>query len=168
MDAGEAMVVTHGQNTQFDGPEELSSACHALLEKQKGTYLLLDFTERGEDEKLGLPRGLPAALAAGQAAGRHRPCSATRCGVSCSSWRTRPALNRCADWALCDGQRLSMVAHVLGSTALARKNREAPASTVVQTAAEHTTIKKFVANSPALMDEQHAADERTLLNMRLR
>jgi hypothetical protein len=50
MHALESIVVTHGQNMQFSGPEELSSGCHALLKRQKVTYLLRHFTERGEDK----------------------------------------------------------------------------------------------------------------------
>jgi len=61
-----------------------------------------------------------------------------------------------------------MAAHALGRTTLACKKHEAPQSTEVMTAAEHTTMKKVVAHSPALMHQQHAGDERTFVNMRLR
>jgi putative DNA methylase len=55
MDAGEAIIFTYGQNVELDGQKGLSNGRHALIEKKKGKYRLRDFTERGEDEKLGLP-----------------------------------------------------------------------------------------------------------------
>ncbi|MBW2031794.1 MAG: transposase, partial [Deltaproteobacteria bacterium] len=54
MDAGEAIVFTYGQNVELDGQNGLSSGSRALVEKKKGKYRLYDFTERGDDEKLGL------------------------------------------------------------------------------------------------------------------
>jgi putative DNA methylase len=65
MDAGEAIVFANGTHVELDGPGSLSAGGdRALVEKKKGKYRLRDYTERGADEKLGLPRddGTPAPL----------------------------------------------------------------------------------------------------------
>jgi len=61
--AGEAIVFANGTHVELDGPGSLSYGSRALIEKKKGKYRLLDFKDRGEDEKLGLPDdGQPAPL----------------------------------------------------------------------------------------------------------
>jgi putative DNA methylase len=55
IDAGEAIVFSYPQGVELDGPRSLSYGPRALVEKQKNTYRLRDFTERGAEEKLGLP-----------------------------------------------------------------------------------------------------------------
>jgi putative DNA methylase len=64
LDAGEAIVFTYGQPVELDGPKGLSAGRRSLVEKLKGKYRLRDFTERGQDERLGLPAedGTPAPL----------------------------------------------------------------------------------------------------------
>jgi len=64
IDAGEAIVFTYGQHVELDGQAGLSSGRCPLLEKKKNTYQLRNFSERGNDEKLGLPSddGDPAPL----------------------------------------------------------------------------------------------------------
>lgn len=54
LDAGEAIVFANGTHVEIDGMGSLSYGSHALIEKKKGTYRLLDFKDRGKDEKLGL------------------------------------------------------------------------------------------------------------------
>ena len=54
IDAGEAIVFTYSQPVELDGPGGLSTGSRALVEKKKGKYRLLDFKERGDNEKLGL------------------------------------------------------------------------------------------------------------------
>ena len=54
MDAGEAIVFAYPQHVELDGPLGLTSGRNPLLEKRKSTYRLRDFTERGDDEDLGL------------------------------------------------------------------------------------------------------------------
>jgi putative DNA methylase len=56
MDAGEAIVFTYGQNVELDGQNGLSTGTRALVERKKGKYRLRDFAERGDDEKLGIPK----------------------------------------------------------------------------------------------------------------
>ena len=55
IEAGEAIVFSYGQHVELDGPKGLASGRNPLVEKKKSTYRLRDFTERGADEKLGLP-----------------------------------------------------------------------------------------------------------------
>ena len=54
LDAGEAIVFAYPQHVELDGPLGLTSGRNPLLEKLKNKYRLRDFTERGEDESLGL------------------------------------------------------------------------------------------------------------------
>ncbi|MGH2521291.1 MAG: DUF1156 domain-containing protein, partial [Anaerolineales bacterium] len=63
IDAGEAIVFAWPQGVELDGPRGLSAGSRALVEKQKSKYRLRDFTERGDDDKLGLSdNGTPAPL----------------------------------------------------------------------------------------------------------
>jgi putative DNA methylase len=64
LEAGEAIIFANGTHVELDGPSGLSSGAHALVEKKKGKYRLRDYTERGDDESLGLPSesGQPAPL----------------------------------------------------------------------------------------------------------
>jgi putative DNA methylase len=155
MDAGEAIVFTYGQNVELDGQKGLSTGRHALVEKKKGNYRLRDFTERGEDEKLGLPEdgGAPVPLVDAL----HRIL-----------WlmENQPRnLNRFLDEARPDPERLRLVAQALAGTALAGKKDNGPEHTVATTAAEQAALKKLVANWRALIDQRLAADEGTLLGI---
>jgi putative DNA methylase len=64
LDAGEAIIFANGTHVELDGPHGLSTGSHNLIEKKKGKYRLLDFSERGDDKHLGLPAddGQPAPL----------------------------------------------------------------------------------------------------------
>jgi len=64
LDAGEAIIFANGTHVELDGPHGLSTGSHNLIEKKKGKYRLLDFSERGEDKHLGMPAddGQPAPL----------------------------------------------------------------------------------------------------------
>ena len=155
MDAGEAIVFTYGQNVELDGQKGLSTGRHALVEKKKGKYRLRDFTERGEDDKLGMPEddGAPAPLINAL----HRIL-----------WivENQPRiLNRFLDEARPDRERLRLVAQALAGTALAGKKDEGAEHTVATTAAEQAALKKLVANWRALIDQRLAADEGTLFDM---
>lgn len=155
MEAGEAIVFTYGQNVELDGQKGLSTGRHALVEKKKGKYRLRDYTERGEDEKLGLPEngGAPVPLIDAL----HRIL-----------WlvENQPRnLNRFLDEARPDRERLRLVAQALAGTALAGKKENGPEHTVATTAAEQAALKKLVANWRALIDQRLAADEGTLFDM---
>jgi putative DNA methylase len=156
MQAGEAIVFTYGQNVELDGQKGLSTGRHALVEKKKGKYRLRDFTERGEDEKLGLPEvgGASASLIDAL----HRIL-----------WlvENQPRnLNRFLDEARLDRERLRLVAQALAGTALAGKKDNGPEHTVATTAAEQAALKKLVANWRTLIDQRLAMDEGTLFDTR--
>jgi len=55
VDSGEAIVFAYPRGVELDGPNGLSTGARALLEKLEGKYRLRDYSERGYDEKLGLP-----------------------------------------------------------------------------------------------------------------
>ena len=55
LDAGEAIIFANGTHVELDGSGGLSLGGRALVEKKKGKYRLFDYTERGDDEKLGIP-----------------------------------------------------------------------------------------------------------------
>jgi putative DNA methylase len=154
MEAGEAIVFTYGQNVELDGQKGLSTGRHALVEKKKGKYRLRDFTERGEEEKMGLPAddGTPAPLIDAL----HRIL-----------WlvENQPRkLNKFLDEARPDRERLRLVAQALAGTALAGKKDNGPDHTVVTTTAEQAALKKLVANWRALIDQRLAMDEGTLFD----
>jgi len=64
LDAGEAIIFANGTHVELDGAGGLSAGPRSLVEKKKGKYRLRDYTERGEDDNLGLPQesGEPAPL----------------------------------------------------------------------------------------------------------
>jgi putative DNA methylase len=55
LDAGEAIIFANGTHVELDGQNGLATGANAVLEKNKSRYRLLDFTERGDDEDLGVP-----------------------------------------------------------------------------------------------------------------
>lgn len=142
MDAGEAIVFTYGQNVELDGQNGLSSGSRALVEKKKGKYRLLDFSERGDDEKLGMPAddGTPAPLIDAL----HRIL-----------WliENEPRnLNSFLDEARPDRERLRLVAQALAGTALAGRKYDGPEHALSTTPAEAAALKKLVANWRALIE----------------
>jgi putative DNA methylase len=153
MDAGEAIVFTYGQNVELDGPNGLSTGGRALVEKRKGKYRLRDFTERGADEKLGLPRedGRPVPLIDAL----HR--------ILWLLENEPRKLNRFLDEARPDRERLRLVAQTLAGTALEGGGGEERAAAVSTTAAEQAALRKLVANWRALV-EQRLAGPRPLFD----
>ena len=53
LDAGEAIIFANGTHVELDGLHGLSSRSRQLVEKKKTKYRLLDYSERGDDAKLG-------------------------------------------------------------------------------------------------------------------
>lgn len=155
MDAGEAIVFTYGQNVELDGQKGLSTGRHALVEKKKGKYHLRDFTDRGEDEKLGIPDESQSGKPVPLIDALHRIL-----------WlvENQPRnLNRFLDEARPDRERLRLVAQALAGTAL--EGGQASSLSQGTTAAEQAALKKLVANWRALIDQRLAADEGTLFDM---
>jgi len=152
MAAGEAIVFTYGQNVELDGQNGLSSGSRALAEKKKGKYRLRDFTERGDNQKLGMANddGTPSPLVDAL----HRIL-----------WlmENQPRnLNRFLDEARPDTERLRLVAQALAGTALSGKKEDLPAPSVTTTAAEQTALRKLVANWRSLIDQRQVDGQRSL------
>jgi putative DNA methylase len=55
LDAGETIVFANGTHVELDGLDGLSSGTRPLVEKKKGKYRLLDYSQRGDDATLGMP-----------------------------------------------------------------------------------------------------------------
>jgi len=64
LDGGEAIIFANGTHVELDGPNGLTTGSRALLEKLKGKYKLKDFSDRGDDKKLGMMKenGQPAPM----------------------------------------------------------------------------------------------------------
>ena len=64
LDAGEAIIFANGTHVELDGLNGLSQRFAAVGRKEKRQVPLLDYTERGDDAKLGMPSedGQPAPL----------------------------------------------------------------------------------------------------------
>ena len=154
MDAGEAIVFTYGQNVELDGQNGLSSGSRALVEKKKGKYRLLDFTERGEDEKLGLPKD----------DGKAAPLIDLLHRMLWLVENQPRNLSRFLEEAQPDRERLRLVASALAGTALAGKKDDGPEHTVATTPAETAALKKLVANWRALIEQQLTVKEETLFD----
>lgn len=146
MDAGEAIVFTYGQNVELDGPNGLSAGSRALVKKKKGNYLLRDFSERGDDDRLGVRKADGSSAALIDAL--HRIL-----------WllENQPRkLNEFLDEARPDRERLRLVAQALAGTSLAGKRDEEPEQKAVATAKEQAALNKLVANWRSLIESRLA------------
>lgn len=155
MEAGEAIVFTYGQNVELDGQNGLSSGSRSLVEKKKGKYRLRDFTERGDDEKLGMPKDDNKAA----------PLIDILHRILWLVENEPRKLNDFLDEARPDRERLRLVAQALAGTALAGRKDDGPEHTVATTPAEGAALKKLVANWRALIDQRLAAREGTLFEL---
>jgi len=142
MDAGEAIVFTYGQNVELDGQNGLSSGSRALVEKKKGKYRLRDFAERGDDEKLGVPKD----------DGKAAPLIDILHRILWLVENQPRNLNDFLDEARPDRERLRLVAQTLAGTALAGRKDDGPEHTLATTPAEGAALKKLVANWRALIE----------------
>ncbi|MBI3796683.1 MAG: DUF1156 domain-containing protein, partial [Deltaproteobacteria bacterium] len=143
LEAGEAIVFTYGQAVELDGQRGLSSGSHALVEKKKGKYRLHDFTERGQDEKLGLPdtqTGTPAPLIDVL----HRVL-----------WliENEPRnLTKFLDESRPDRERLRLVAQALAGAGLKGKSEDGAKGLVTTTTSEQAALGKLLSNWRALIE----------------
>lgn len=142
MEAGEAIVFTYGQNVELDGQNGLSSGSRALVEKKKGKYRLRDFAERGDDEKLGMPKD----------DGKSAPLIDILHRILWLVENEPRNLNSFLDEARPDRERLRLVAQTLAGTALAGRKDDGPEHTLATTPAEGAALKKLVANWRALIE----------------
>ena len=144
LDAGEAIVFTYGQPVELDGQKGLSSGSRALVEKKKSKYRLYDFTERGDNEKLGLPN--EDGEAAPLIDALHRIL-----------WlmENKPrSLARFLDEARPDRERLRLVAQVLAGPALKGPSDSDPKTLPATTTGEQAAIGKLLANWRSLIDSR--------------
>jgi putative DNA methylase len=143
LDAGEAIVFTHGQPVELDGHRGLSSGNRALVEKKKGKYRLRDFTERGRNEKLGLPDaqvGMPASLVDVL----HR--------VLWLIENEPRSLTKFLDESCPDRERLRLVAQALAGAGLKGKSEDGAKGLVTTTAPEQAALGKLLANWRTLIE----------------
>lgn len=142
LDAGEAIVFTYGQPVELDGPNGLSSGSRALVEKKKGTYRLLDYKERGDNDRLGLPdNGMPAPLVDVL----HR--------VLWLMENNPRMLSDFLDQAMPNRERLRLVAQALAGAGLSGKSGDDAGRLVSTTSSEHSALGKLLANWRSLIEQ---------------
>lgn len=141
LDAGEAIVMSYGQPVELDGPKGLSNGVNALLAKKKGTYHLRDFTERGDDDKLGLPDGSEPA-----------PLMDVLHRVLWLVEHQPRSLKSYLDQAQPNPEHLRLVAQALAGPAL-KGNVESTETLVTTTTAEQTALGKLLANWRGLVEQ---------------
>jgi putative DNA methylase len=152
IDAGEAIVFTYSQPVELDGSKGLSTGGRALVDKKKGKYRLRDFTERGDDEKLGLPSddGMPAPLIDGL----HR--------ILWLMENEPRSLSKFLDEARPDRERLRLVAQALAGAGLKGKTEEETKTLITTTSKEQAALSKLTSNWRALVEQRLAeVDSRT-------
>jgi putative DNA methylase len=142
IDAGEAIVFTYAQHVELDGPLGLSTGKDALIEKKKAKYRARDFTERGDNDKLGLASddGKPVPLIDAL----HRVL-----------WLMENSPRKLAEFlneASPDRERLRVLAQALAGAALSGKTEADAEKLVGTTAAEKTALAKLLANWRSVID----------------
>lgn len=142
LQAGEAIVFSNGTHTELDGPLGLSTGTHALVEKNKANYRARDYTERGDNTKLGLPSedGQPAPLIDAL----HR--------ILWLMENSPRKLNEFLDEARSDRERLRVLAQALAGAALSGKSEEESVKLVSTTPAEQSALGKLLANWRSLIE----------------
>lgn len=150
--AGEAIVFTYGQRVELDGPQGLAAGKDALVEKKKAKYRVRDFTERGQQEKLGLPDD----------AGKPAPLIDVLHRVLWLMEHSTRSLGEFLDQARPDRERLRVLAQALAGAALSGKSEEEAAKLVSTTPAEQAALGKLLANWRSLIESRMAAGEDTL------
>lgn len=141
IDAGEAIVFAYPQHVELDGANGLTGGPNPLVEKGGSKYRLRDFTERGDDEKLGLPKdGRSASLVDVL----HRVL-----------WLVehRPALIPAyLDEAQPDIEHLRVVAQTLAGQTLAGNGSGGGRSLVAARGAEAASLRKLTTNWRSLVE----------------
>ncbi len=157
LDAGEAIVFTYGQPVELDGAKGISNGTHALAEKKKGKYRLRDYSERGDDGKLGLPDhdGHPA------------PLIDTLHRILWLMENEPRSLARFLDEARPDRERLRLVAQALAGAGLKGKSEEAAKALVTTTASEQSALGKLLANWRTLIESHLVTGQENLFDTRV-
>ena len=149
INAGEAIIFAYPQRVELDGPGGLTSGSNPLGEKLKGKYRLRDFTERGEDDKLGLPS--PAG-GGGVGGGGSAPLIDV---LHRLLWLVehRPAMIPAyLDEARPDVERLRIVAQTLAGQTLAGNGNGGGKSLVAARGAEAAALRKLTTNWRTLIE----------------
>lgn len=152
LDAGEAIVFSNGTHIELDGPQGLSAGNDALVEKKKAKYRARDFTERGDEAKLGLPSET------GQAA----PLIDALHRILWLMENSPRKLGEFLDEARPDRERLRALAQALAGAALSGKSEEEAGKLVSTTPAEQAALGKLLANWRSLVESRLAAEDNTL------
>lgn len=143
IEAGEAIVFTYAQHVELDGPQGLSAGRDALVEKKKSKYRARDFTERGDNDNLGLPNdvGQPAPLIDVL----HRVL-----------WLMENSPRKLRDFlseSNPDRERLRVLAQTLVGAALSGRSEEDAEKLVGTTAAERSALGKLLANWRSVIED---------------
>ncbi|MGB4726507.1 MAG: hypothetical protein WBH86_03780 [Thermogutta sp.] len=143
VEAGEAIVFTYGQGVELDGANGLTSWKPVpLVEKKKGKYRLRDFTERGENEKLGLP----------EEDGQSAPLIDVLHRVLWLLENSPRKLGEFLEAARPDRERLRVLAQALGGPALSGKREEEVQKLISTTGPEQAALQKLLANWRSLIE----------------
>jgi len=149
VDGGEAIVFAYPQHIELDGPGGLTAGSNPLGEKQKGRYRLRDFTERGDDDQLGLP-----SPARGGGAGGEGPAPLIDV-LHRLLWlvEQQPALIPAyLDEARPDVERLRIVAQTLAGQTLAGNGNGGGKPLVAARGAEAAALRKLTTNWRTLIE----------------
>ena len=153
IDAGEAIVFTYAQHVELDGPLGLSTGKDALVEKKKAKYRARDFTERGDNDKLGLPDDRQVGKPVPLIDVLHRVL-----------WLMENSPRKLAEFlneSQPDRERLRVLAQALAGAVLSGKTEEDAEKLVGTTAAEKAALNKLLANWRSLIDSAvESKDER--------
>jgi len=141
INAGEAIIFAYPQRVELDGPGGLTSGSNPLGEKQKGKYRLRDFTERGEDEKLGLPH-----------AGESAPLIDVLHRLLWMVEHQPAMIPAYLDKARPDVERLRIVAQTLAGQTLAGNGNGGGKSLVAARGAEAAALRKLTTNWRTLIE----------------
>jgi putative DNA methylase len=142
LDAGEAIVFAYPQSVELDGPHGLTQGRAALVEKKKNKYRLLDYTERGAREELGLPNEDSPNGATSLIDILHR--------ILWLMENEPRRLNGYLEQAIPDRERLRQVAQALAGPAL--KGGETDGELINTTSAEASALGKLLSNWRTLID----------------
>jgi putative DNA methylase len=156
LDAGEAIVFTYAQPVELDGPRGLSVGKRALVEKKKGKYRLRDFTERGDDEQLGVPGD----------EGKAAPLIDVLHRMLWLVENEPRNLPRFLDEARPDRERLRLVAQALAGAGLKGGDEADGKAALITTPAEQAAVAKLTSNWRTLIDQRQADGQGTLFDVR--
>jgi putative DNA methylase len=141
IEAGEAIIFAYPQQVELDGPRGLTSSSNPLAEKKSSKYRLRDFSERGSDEELGLPR-----------AGAEVPLIDVLHRLLYLVEHHPAGIPAYLDQAQPDVERLRVVAQTLAGQALAGNGSGGGKSLIAARGAEAAALKKLTANWRSLIE----------------